>query len=118
MSPPGRPKNSRHTRGSTLISASAVSPDGKTVVVTSNQNGGYKNVALLDVASKQIKWITETQWDAHGGNFSPDGKTGAYSVNADGLTTTYLYNVASGKVACAIAAGHDDTRRQSQRLLA
>lgn len=84
-------------QGQTLITASAVSPDGKTVVVTSNENGGYNNVGLLDVASKKIKWITQTQWDAHGSSFSPDGKTVAYSVNADGLTTTYLYNVASGK---------------------
>ena len=43
--------------------------------ITSNQKGGYNNVGLLDIASKQDKWITDTQWEAQGGNFSPDGKT-------------------------------------------
>lgn len=84
-------------QGETVITASSVSPEGKTLLVTSNEKGGYNNVALLDIASKKMHWITDTQWEAQGGHFSPDGKTLTYYVNADGLTTTYLYDVASNK---------------------
>ena len=84
-------------QGKTLFFAGGVSPDGKTIVVTSNQKGGYQNVALLDVASKQLKWITDTQWEAQGGEFSPNGKLVTWVLNADGVTTTNLYNVSSGK---------------------
>ncbi len=84
-------------KGDVLFTASAISPDGKTVLVTSNQKDGYQNAALLDVASRQLKWITDTQWEASSGNFSPDGKYATYEVNADGLNTVYLYDLAAGK---------------------
>ena len=84
-------------KGDVLFTASAISPDGKTVLVTSNQKGGYHNAALLDITSHQLKWITDTEWEASSGNFSPDGKYATYEVNADGLTTTYLYDLVAGK---------------------
>ena len=84
-------------KGDVLFTASAISPDGKTVLVTSNQKDGYQNAALLDIASKQLKWITDTQWEASSGNFSPDGEYATFEVNADGLNTTYLYDLAAGK---------------------
>ena len=84
-------------KGDILYSASAISPDGKSVLVTCNQKGGYQNAALLDIASKQLKWITDTQWEASSGNFSRDGKYATYEVNADGLSTTYLYEIGTGK---------------------
>jgi dipeptidyl aminopeptidase/acylaminoacyl peptidase len=84
-------------KGDVLFTASAISPDSKTVLVTSNQKDGYQNAALLDVTSKQLKWITDTQWEASSGNFSPDGEYATYEVNADGLSTTYLYGLAAGK---------------------
>ena len=84
-------------QGKVLFTATAVSPDGNTVLVTSNQKGGYQNVALLDIATKRLKWISDTQWEAESGEFSPDGKLATWVLNADGLTTTYLYDIASGK---------------------
>ena len=84
-------------QGKVLMVASSVSPDGKSVMLTSNQKGGYQNVALLDVASKQLKWVTDTQWEAGSGEFSPDGKLATWTLNADGLTTTYLYDIGRGK---------------------
>jgi dipeptidyl aminopeptidase/acylaminoacyl peptidase len=74
-----------------------VSPDGKTVLVSSTEKGGYQNVALLDIAGKKLQWITDTQWEASSGDFSPDGKLATWTLNADGITTTYLYDIATGK---------------------
>jgi len=84
-------------QGKVLFMSTGVSPDGKTVQVTSDQKGGYQNAALLDIASRQLKWISDTQWEAGSGDFSPDGKLATWVLNADGITTTYLYDIASGK---------------------
>ncbi len=50
-------------QGKVLYLSTGVSPDGKTVLVSSTEKGGYQNAALLDIASKQLKWITDTQWE-------------------------------------------------------
>ena len=83
-----------HT-GAVLYIASAVSPDGKSVLISSNEKGGYSNVAIVDVASKKFKWLTDMQWEAEAAKFSPDGKLASYVINADGLETTYLYDLAA-----------------------
>jgi Tol biopolymer transport system component len=82
-------------QGNFLFSASSLSPDGKTLLVTSNQKGGYENVALLDLPSKKLSWVTDTQWEASSGDFSPDGKWFTYMINADGRTDLYLANRAT-----------------------
>ncbi|HKO56008.1 MAG TPA: S9 family peptidase [Thermoanaerobaculia bacterium] len=76
--------------------AEALSPDGRTLLVTSNEKGGYDNVALLDVASKKLTWITDLKWEAKGADFSPDGKWIAYTVNEDGQNDVFLKPVAGG----------------------
>jgi dipeptidyl aminopeptidase/acylaminoacyl peptidase len=81
-----------HT-GKVLMLASEVSPDGKTLLMTSNEKGGYANVALLDVVSKKKRWVTDTQWEAHAGGFSPKGDTFTYILNADGRGTIYFADV-------------------------
>jgi len=86
-------------QGKVLYIASGVSPDGKTVLVSSTEKGGFQNAALLDIASKKLKWITDTQWEAQSGDFSPDGKLATWTLNADGLTSTYTYDIVTGKSA-------------------
>jgi dipeptidyl aminopeptidase/acylaminoacyl peptidase len=85
-------KLTSHT-GKVLNFMSDVSPDGKTLLITSNEKGGYENVALFDLATKKMRWVTETQWEAHGGEFSPNGKTFTYTLNADGRTTINFVDV-------------------------
>jgi dipeptidyl aminopeptidase/acylaminoacyl peptidase len=86
----GKTENLTPHQGSVLYTASSLSPDGKTLLITSNQKGGYQNVALLDVASKKITWATDTQWEAGSGDISPDGKWFTYTINADGQTEAYI----------------------------
>ena len=78
------------------ITAQALSPDDKTLLVTSNEKGGVDNVALLDVASQKLKWITDLKWDAEAAAFSPDGKWLTYSVNEDGRADAYVASVSGG----------------------
>lgn len=83
--------------GEAIYSVSSVSPDGRSLLITSNQKGGYDNVALLDVTSKHLTWITDLKWEAHSGDFSHDGKSFTYTVNEDGRSDLFLFDRQTGK---------------------
>jgi len=83
--------------GEHTYSANDVSPDGRSVLITSNAGDGYANVGLLDIASKKIHWLTQDKWEISGESFSPDGKSLTYTANVDGNTDIYLYDVMAGK---------------------
>jgi len=84
-------------QGDVVNTVSSLSPDDKTLLITSNEKGGYDNVALVDVASKQRTWVTDLKWEASAGEFSPDGKSFTYILNADGRTDTYVVDRSSGR---------------------
>jgi len=92
----GKQKNLTPHKGQVLYGASSLSPDGSTLLITSNEKGGYQNVALLDIASGRLAWVTETEWDATSGDFSPDGEAFTYTINQDGRTDTYLAERSTG----------------------
>ena len=83
--------------GQSRTSVSAISPGGKTLLVTADRPGGYPNVALVDTATKKLTWVTDLKWEADAGEFSPDGKWFTYVVNEDGRTDAYLAETATGK---------------------
>ena len=85
----GRSENLTPHSGEILYSGTSVTADGK-VLLTSNEKGGFQNVAVLDPASKKLDWITQTQWDGVSGEFSPDGQHFTYQVNQDGRNSLYL----------------------------
>ena len=83
--------------GQQAFEANDLSPDGKTALISSNAQDGYFNVALLDVASKKLRWVTDTRWDAHADSFSSDGKQFAYGINEDGRIRALIGDTATGK---------------------
>ena len=82
-------------QGDVLYVASDLSPDGKQLLVSSNEKGGARNVALLEVGSHKRTWVTDTLWEATGGQFSPQGTSFTYELNADGLVDVYLVDRAT-----------------------
>jgi len=86
----GKTENLTSHQGSIRYLASSLSPDGATLLLTSDARGGYMNVALLEVATGKVAWVTDLKWEASSGSFSPDGKLYTYTVNEDGLTDAYL----------------------------
>ena len=54
-------------------------------------------LALLDVATKKITWLTHDKWEIRGGEFSPDGKHLTFSANVDGNEDIYLHDLVTGK---------------------
>ena len=93
----GNTTNLTEHQNQILNRASSLSRDGKTLLITSNEKGGYQNVAMLDIASKKLIWVTQTKWEASSGDFFPDGKRFTYSINADGRSDLYLGDTASTK---------------------
>jgi dipeptidyl aminopeptidase/acylaminoacyl peptidase len=73
-----------------LYSASSWSPDGKRLLISSNAANGYENVALLEVATGKIDWLTRESWEMQPGHFSPDGRHVTWEANVDGNTDIYL----------------------------
>ena len=84
--------------GDQTFHAAAFSPDGKSLLVTSNAANGYDNVALLDIASRRLTWITADHWEIHAGSFSPDGHSILWSANVDGRESLYSCPAAGGAV--------------------
>jgi Tol biopolymer transport system component len=78
--------------GEQLYFASDISPDNKRVLLSSNAANGYENIALLDVATKKISWLTQDKWEIRGGEFSPDGKRITFSANVDGNEDIFFTN--------------------------
>ncbi len=70
--------------GKEMLSASDISPDGKTLLGSSDRKGGFENVGLFDLATKKWRWVTDTQWAAEPDQFAPDGKSFTYVTNVDG----------------------------------
>lgn len=88
----GKTTNLTSHKGTVLNQASSLSADGRTLLLTSNAKKGFNNVALLDIASGKRTWVTDTEWEAGAGNFSPDGKSFTYTLNADGEVDVYIVN--------------------------
>jgi len=111
--------------GDQTYSATAFSPDGKSLLITSNAANTYDNVALLDIASKKLSWITADKWEIHAGGFSPDGLQIVWSANVDGREALYTRRLSGGEVQSlplpegvnAFAGDVSPFSRDGQRLL-
>jgi dipeptidyl aminopeptidase/acylaminoacyl peptidase len=77
------------------FAATDISPDGKTVLLTSNAGNGYQNVGVLDITTKKITWLTTDKWETTSGKFSTDGKHLTWTLNADGNLDIFLYDLAA-----------------------
>ncbi|MGZ7053475.1 MAG: TolB family protein, partial [Candidatus Angelobacter sp.] len=59
----GQTTNLTPHQGEQNFSATDISPDSKTVLITSNSGNAYNNAALLDVATRKISWLTSEKWE-------------------------------------------------------
>ena len=93
-------------QGEHNFQATDISPDGKTLLITSNAGNGYQNAALLDVATKKISWLTRDKWEVNSGSFSRDGKRVIWTANVDGNQEIFVYDLTIKQAhALPLAAG-------------
>ena len=83
--------------GEHLYTANDFSPDGTSLLITSDAGNGYQNAAVLSMATKKIQWLTHEKWQVSGRNFSPDGKIAVLVVDLDGETEIYRHDLIGGK---------------------
>ncbi len=80
------------------LNVNDASPDGRRLLITSNAKGGYDNVALFDLHTRTLKWLTDTRWAASGVAFSPDGEDVVFTLNADGRVSTEFIHLKTSKL--------------------
>jgi dipeptidyl aminopeptidase/acylaminoacyl peptidase len=92
----------RLTQGDFTVSDPQWSPDGTRITYTTRptpkaDDGGLSDVWVLTLAGGEKRKIEELAASSDTARWSPDGKWIAYTGNSDpsGVTTTYLYVVAS-----------------------
>ena len=78
--------------GERAYEATAFSPDGKYLSITSNVSG-YDNAGLLEIATKKIQWLTDEKWSVESGTFSRDGRRLTWVVNIDGNSEIVAYDI-------------------------
>jgi dipeptidyl aminopeptidase/acylaminoacyl peptidase len=93
----GEATNLTPHQGKRGVIGADVASDGKTILVTNNEKGGFPNLALLDVAARKLRFVTDTQWEVQAGAFAPDARRFTYLINADGRSTLYLGDTATGR---------------------
>ncbi len=91
----GRSTNLTPHDGEHIYEAADISPDSKTILITSDAANGYYNVGLIEIATKRIEWLTNDKWQIAAGTFSPDGKSLTWTADVDVNTYIYLYDIAS-----------------------
>ena len=83
--------------GEHLYSANDFSPDGTSLLITSDAGNGYQNAAVLNIASKKIHWLTQEEWQVSGRNFSHDGKSAILVADVGGDTEIYRRDLVTGR---------------------
>lgn len=66
-------------------------PDGQSVVFTSDADSEFKSLRRYHLASGQETVLSQQPWDVEAFDVSPDGNTVAYVVNADGSSRLFLW---------------------------
>ncbi|HZR29616.1 MAG TPA: S9 family peptidase [Terriglobales bacterium] len=89
----GKSKNMTNHKGELHFVVNDWSPDGNSLLITSDAANGYQNIGLMDIATQQISWLTMDKWESTGGNFSYNGKLLTWTTNVDGNTDVLLYNI-------------------------
>lgn len=80
--------------GEVSIGAAILSPDGRTVYLTSDHEGEFRAPYALDLASGELHRLPiDRPWDASGLAVSPDGRTLAVSYNEGGWSRLWLHDL-------------------------
>ncbi len=75
------------------------SRDGKGLYITSDKDNEFQRLALMDLASGDVTYLTsDIAWDVEGFELSPDGATIAFLTNEAGISRAYLMDTVSRKI--------------------
>jgi dipeptidyl aminopeptidase/acylaminoacyl peptidase len=107
----GKSANLTPHEGQNNYAASDISPDGKTILLTSDAANGYDNVALFDIPTRKLDWLTHEKTQVNARTFSPDGQSLTWTENVGGNSEIYVYDIATKRaVALPLQAGVNSLR--------
>jgi dipeptidyl aminopeptidase/acylaminoacyl peptidase len=78
----------------------AWAPDGKSVWLVTDRDRDFSDIVKIDLAHPDAKPVAigkRDKWSIERVDASPDGKTLAYTVDEDGLSKLYVYDIAAKK---------------------
>jgi len=79
----------------TLYTASAATPDGRTLAITTNENTGQYHAGLYAPAAQTWRWLKPTPWEQSADTFTADGKALIVRTVDDGRSTLSRVDVAT-----------------------
>ncbi len=73
------------------------------IIFGTNDKREFINLARMNLDTKAVQMLDNTNWDVSGGEISDDGKQFAYTINRDGFSELYIVNTKDiGKKAEAV----------------
>ena len=72
------------------------SPDGRSIAYSVWEEGGYRDVHVVDVATGRVRRITHDRALDTGPTWSPDGETLYFSSDRTGIANLYAFTLATG----------------------
>lgn len=66
------------------------SPSGNSIFFGTNDNREFYSLAQMDLSSKKVTLLDDTQWDLDAASISDDGSLFAYTINRDGFSELYV----------------------------
>ena len=74
------------------------SPDGARIAYSAWLAGGYRDIAIVEVATGRVQRVTHDRSMDTGPSWSPDGRTLYWSSDRTGVANVFALDVASGEV--------------------
>lgn len=68
--------------------------DGRSIIFGTNDNREFYQLARMDLQTKRVETLDDTQWDLDASQMSDDGRMLAYTLNRDGFSELYVREVA------------------------
>src|SRR5579859_1119958 len=96
LSGESRPLTSDVFEGQALYSFPSWSADGFGLYLVSNHGRQFFSLAWLDLATSEMTYLRDDQWDVQILALSPGGKHMALALNVEGYSTLELFDVAQG----------------------
>ncbi len=76
--------------GSAQFGSVRFAPDGNSIFFGTNDKREFYSLAQMDLASKRVDILDNTEWDLSGIEISPEGGALAYTINRDGFSELYI----------------------------
>jgi dipeptidyl aminopeptidase/acylaminoacyl peptidase len=68
--------------------------EGRSIIFGTNDNREFNQLARMDLQTKRVETLDDTEWDLDGVQMSEDGRMLAYALNREGFGELYVREVA------------------------